>query len=106
MQRPAIAAGLFLVCLYVLADFGAVSILRYSTFTRAVYLQMTGRYDLIGAAALSLVLVCLGLAFFLAERHFRRRGRFFQTTGGVAGAVCTGRCLATAMARSGPIFAV
>ncbi len=82
MQRPAIAAGLFLVCLYVLADFGAVSILRYSTFTRAVYLQMTGRYDLIGAAALSLILVCLGLAFFLAERHFRRRGRFFQTTGG------------------------
>lgn len=81
MQRPAIAAGLFLVCLYVLADFGAVSILRYSTFTRAVYVQMTGRYDLTGAAALSLVLVGLSLAFFLAERYCRRRGRFFQTTG-------------------------
>ncbi len=81
MQRPAIAAGLFLVCLYVMADFGAVSILRYSTFTRAVYVQMTGRYDLTGAAVLSLILVVLSLAFFLAERHFRRRGRFFQTTG-------------------------
>ena len=82
MQRPAVAAGLFLVCLYVMADFGAVSILRYSTFTRAVYVQMTGRYDLMGAAALSLILVVLSLAFFAAERHFRRRSRFFQTTAG------------------------
>lgn len=81
MQRPSIAAGLFLVCLYVMADFGAVSILRYSTFTRAIYLQMTGRYDRAGAAALSLILVLLSLLFFLAERHFRRRSRFFQTTG-------------------------
>ncbi|MDE0204759.1 MAG: iron ABC transporter permease, partial [Candidatus Tectomicrobia bacterium] len=82
MQRPAIAAGLFLVCLYVMADFGAVSILRYSTFTRAVYVQMAGRYDLMGAAALSLILVVLSFAFFLAERHFRRRSRFYQTTAG------------------------
>lgn len=82
MQRPAIAAGLFLVCLYVMADFGAVSILRYSTFTRAVYVQMAGRYDLMGAAALSLILVVLSFALFLAERHFRRRSRFYQTTAG------------------------
>ena len=82
MQRPAIAAGLFLVCLYVMADFGAVSILRYSTFTRAVYVQMTGRYDLMGAAAISLLLVLLSLAFLVAERHFRRRSRFYQTTTG------------------------
>ena len=82
MQRPAIAAGLFLVCLYVMADFGAVSILRYSTFTRAVYVQMAGRYDLMGAAALSLILVVLSLAFFVAERRFRRRSRFYQTTTG------------------------
>ena len=67
----------FRACLYVLADFGAVAILRYSTFTRAVYVQMTGRYDLTGAAALSLVLVGLSLMFFLAERYCRRRGRFF-----------------------------
>ena len=82
MQRPAIAAGLFLVCLYVMADFGAVSILRYSTFTRAIYVQMAGRYDLMGAAALSLILVVLSFALFTAERHFRRRSRFYQTTAG------------------------
>ena len=35
-----------------------------------------------GAAALSLMLVVLSLAFFAAERHFRRRSRFFQTTAG------------------------
>ena len=81
VQRPALSAGLFLVCLYIMADFGAVSILRYSTLTRAIYVQMTGRYDRAGAAALSIILVLLSLLFFLAERHFRHRSRFFQTTG-------------------------
>jgi iron(III) transport system permease protein len=31
--------------LYVLSDFGAVSILRYSTFTRALYLQYRSAFD-------------------------------------------------------------
>ncbi|MFQ5878994.1 MAG: ABC transporter permease, partial [Dehalococcoidia bacterium] len=37
--RPAIAAGGLLVALYTLHDFGAVSLLRYETFTWAIYLQ-------------------------------------------------------------------
>jgi iron(III) transport system permease protein len=36
---PAITAGGLLVSLYVLRDFGAVSILRYDTFTRVIYIQ-------------------------------------------------------------------
>ena len=34
LHRPAVMAGLFLVVMYVFADFGAVSMMRYSTFTR------------------------------------------------------------------------
>lgn len=45
MLRPAIAAGLALVVLHVLSDFGAVSMLRYQTFTLSIYLQMNGRFD-------------------------------------------------------------
>lgn len=45
MLRPAIAAGIALVVLHVLSDFGAVSMLRYQTFTLSIYLQMSSRFD-------------------------------------------------------------
>lgn len=79
--RPAIVAGLALVVLYVVSDFGAISLLRYQTLTYAVYQQMTGRYDQAAASILSVLLVLMALLFLITERWFRRRSRFFQTTG-------------------------
>ena len=79
--RPAIVAGLSLAILYVVSDFGAVSLLRYQTLTYAVYQQITGRYDHAAASALSLLLVLFALTFLVTERWFRHRSRFFQTTG-------------------------
>jgi iron(III) transport system permease protein len=79
--RPAIAAGLALVVLYVISDFGAVSLLRYQTLTYAVYQQMTSRYDHTAASILSLLLVVLALVFLATERWFRQRSRFYQTSG-------------------------
>ncbi|MEX5213059.1 MAG: iron ABC transporter permease [Nitrospiraceae bacterium] len=81
LLRPAIFAGLSLVVLYVVSDFGAVSMLRYQTLTYAVYQQMTGRYDYAAASVLSLLLVLFALVFLLTERWFRRRSRFYQTAG-------------------------
>ncbi len=81
LLRPAIVAGLALVILYVVSDFGAVSLLRYQTLTYAVYQQMTGRYDYTAAGILSLLLVVIALVFLIAERWFRRKSRFYQTTG-------------------------
>jgi iron(III) transport system permease protein len=81
LMRPAIVAGLSLVVLYVVSDFGAVSLLRYPTLTYAVYQQLTGRYDPTAAGILSLLLVVVALIFLVAERWFRQRSRFFQTTG-------------------------
>ena len=43
--RPSIAAGGLLVALYTLADFGAVSLLRYETFTWAIFLQYDSALD-------------------------------------------------------------
>ena len=83
LLRPALAAGLFLVILYVVSDFGAVSLLRFQTFTYAVYQQITGRFDYSAASALSLLLVVFALIFLIGERWFRRRSRFYQTTGRV-----------------------
>ncbi|MBM4119382.1 MAG: iron ABC transporter permease [Nitrospira sp.] len=81
LLRPAIVAGLSLVILYVVSDFGAVSLLRFQTLTYAVYQQMTGRYDTTAAGALSLLLVIFALLFFAAERWFRQRSRFYQSSG-------------------------
>lgn len=81
LMRPSIVAGLALVVLYVVSDFGAVSLLRYQTLTYAVFQQLTGRSDTTAASILSLLLVGMALVFLITERWFRHRSRFYQTTG-------------------------
>lgn len=81
LLRPSIAAGTALVILYVVSDFGAVSLLRYQTLTYAVFQQMTGRSDNTAASILSILLVAIALVFLIAERWFRHKSRFYQTTG-------------------------
>lgn len=71
--RPAMAAGSLLVSLYTLRDFGAVSLLRYETFTWAIYLQYQTSFDRILAAGLSLVLVIIAVVILFLE--FRTRGK-------------------------------
>lgn len=78
LLRPAIAAGLAVVVLHVLSDFGAVSMLRFQTFTLSIYLQMSGRFDYQAAAGLSLILVILSLTFLVLERFFRSRQRYYS----------------------------
>jgi iron(III) transport system permease protein len=71
--RPALAASGLLVALYTLSDFGAVSLLGYETFTRAIYAQFRGRLDVGPALFLSGVLVLIALVLVGFER--RTRGR-------------------------------
>ena len=71
--RPAMAAGALLVALYTLRDFGAVSLLRYETFTWAIYLQYQTSFDRNLAAGLSLVLVVIAVVILFLE--FRTRGK-------------------------------
>lgn len=65
--RPALASGSLLVILYTLRDFGAVAILRYNTFTRAIYVQYQSALDRSTAAALSLILILLTLCLLVLE---------------------------------------
>lgn len=82
--RPALAAGSLLVVLYCLRDFGAVSILRFDTFTRVIYVQYQSAFDRTAAAVLSLVLVVLTLVILAAEMRTRGRARFDRAGAGVA----------------------
>lgn len=77
--RPSIGAGIILISLYVLSDFGAVSMLRYSTFTTAIYYRM-GSYDNISATILSCILILLTIFIMWIETHSRKKQRFIQTS--------------------------
>jgi iron(III) transport system permease protein len=81
--RPATAAGAVLVALYTLSDFGAVSLLRYETFTWAIYLQYQTAFDRTLAAALSLILVAMALVILVVEVRARGYARTYRgATGG------------------------
>ncbi|KAB2951167.1 iron ABC transporter permease [Heliorestis acidaminivorans] len=80
LLRPAIGAGAILVALYVLSDFGLVAMMRYTTFTAAIYYQM-GNYDQVAAAILSVVLILITLLFIWAEAKTREKQRFYQSKG-------------------------
>lgn len=69
---PATASGALLCSLYVLADFGAVSILRVDTFTRAVFTSFNMGYDRLGAVSLSSILLAATVLVLLVEGRFRR----------------------------------
>jgi iron(III) transport system permease protein len=76
MARPAIMAGLSLALMETLADFGAVSVFNFDTFTTAIYKAWFGLFDLQAAAQLaSLLLFFVALALF-SERYFRGRSRY------------------------------
>ncbi|SDZ13074.1 iron(III) transport system permease protein [Evansella caseinilytica] len=77
--RPAIGAGAILIALYVLSDFGAIAMLRYNTFTAAIYYQM-GSYDTTSATVLSVVLIVLTLSVLWIEARTRRKQQYYQTT--------------------------
>lgn len=81
LLRPAIAAGSLLVGLYTLSDFGAVSILRYETFTWAIYIQYESAFNRNIAAALSLFLVVLTGVILLMEARTRSRSPYYRSTG-------------------------
>lgn len=79
--RPAIAAGGLLVALYTLSDFGAVSLLNYTTFTSAI----RSRYalgNLTSAAVLALMLVVLAVVLLAAEAATRGRKRYHRVSVG------------------------
>uniref|UniRef100_UPI004047DA29 ABC transporter permease n=1 Tax=Aquiluna sp. TaxID=2053504 RepID=UPI004047DA29 len=69
--RTSATAAVLLVALYVLSEFGAIALLRFDTFTRAIYNAYRSSFDRTAAASLALVLVGLTLIILLLERRYR-----------------------------------
>ncbi len=107
--RPSIYAGGLLVALYTLSDFGAVSLLRFDSFTRVIYLQYKASFDRSTAAVLALLLVVLTLMILLAESHMQGRARYYRSSAGALrppSLVKLGRWRPLALAFCGLITAV
>ncbi|MGY1640943.1 ABC transporter permease [Geodermatophilus sp. SYSU D00703] len=82
--RVALLGGSLLVALHVLAEFGALQMLRYPTFTTAIYDQYRATFNGPGATMLAGVLVLLCLVLLLAELRLRGRRGYARTGAGVA----------------------
>ena len=82
--RPAITAGALLVALYSLADFGAVSLLQFDSFTRAIYVQYRASFSPTLAAVLALMLVACTAAVLMAESRLRGRARYHRSGAGAS----------------------
>ena len=73
--RPAITSGGLLVALYVMSDFGAPTLMRFSSFTRVIFTRYTTSFDRSAAAAFALILVALALTVVAIEVWARSKRR-------------------------------
>lgn len=82
LARPSVAAGVTLVLMETLAEFGAVQYCAVDTFATGIYRTFTlpNQYALVGAAQLSSLLLVFVAMLVFAEAWFRRRARFHNMT--------------------------
>ena len=80
--RPAMVSGSLLVALYTLSDFGAVSLMRYESFTWAIYQQYLGSFDRTVAAMLALGLVGMASLVLIVEGLARGKSRYYRSSSG------------------------
>lgn len=75
MARPAIGAGLALAMMEALADFGAVSVFNFDTFTTAIYKTWYGFFSLTSATQLASLLLLAVMLVLYGERRARGAAR-------------------------------
>ncbi|NUR05712.1 MAG: iron ABC transporter permease [Nocardioidaceae bacterium] len=82
--RPALLGGALLVGLHVLAEFGALQMLRFPTFTTAIYDQYRSAFNSAPANVLAGVLVLLCMVLLVAELRLRGDVRLARVGSGSA----------------------
>jgi len=80
LARPGIVAGLALVLMEVLADFGTVQYFAVNTFTTGIYRTWFAMGEPTAAAQLAAVLMMFVLVLILMERWSRKQAKFHHTT--------------------------
>ena len=80
--RPAIVAGLSLVAMETLSDFGAVSFFGINTLTTGIYNSWIAFDDLAFANQLSFYLLIFILALFILENFSRKKAKYHSPSKG------------------------
>lgn len=80
LARPAVAAGVAIVAMETLNDFGAVDYFNVQTLTRGIFSIWLDTHNAGGAAQIALVMLGFVLVLLLAERASRRSRRFHHTS--------------------------
>ena len=83
--NPWVAAGVALVLMETLADFGVVSYFGIQTFTTGIYKAWLAMDNRLAAAQLATMLLALVLVLLWLEQRAQRRLRFVTSTTGRAG---------------------
>ena len=81
--RPALSAGMLMTALYCLSDFGAVAVMHFNAFTRAIFIQ-TESYRMDKASVLALLLVGMTLVLLLLHSRMQIRGRHYRVGTGAS----------------------
>ncbi len=76
LARPALVAGMALVLMETLADFGGVYYLGVDTFTTGIYRTWFGLYDQPAAMQLAAMLLLPVIGLLMLERYARRQRRY------------------------------
>ena len=74
--RRAVVGGVLIAGLYVISDYGAVSLMRYDTLTPAIFTRNKTTFDRAPAAVLGILLIALTVVFLLLEQRARGRASF------------------------------
>ncbi len=82
--RPALYSGGLLVALHVLGDFGAVSLMRFETFSYALFLQYTAAFDRIYAAWLAIFLFLMTVSLLFVDARLLRGLRLSRSGRGTS----------------------
>jgi iron(III) transport system permease protein len=82
MARPWIAAGLMLVVMETLADFGTVAVFNYDTLTSGVYKAWYGLFSIAAASQVASILIVIALVALLVEQQTRLRMRYSPAQSG------------------------
>ncbi len=82
--RVALLGGVLLVAVHMLSEYGAFAMLRFQTFTTAIYDEYKLSFDGPAASMLASVLVLLCLVLLVAELGLRGRRRYARVDAGSA----------------------
>ena len=75
--RPALSTGMLMTALYSLSDFGAVAVMHFNAFTRAIFIQ-TESFRMDRASVLGLLLIAMTMLLLIMQSRLQHRGRHYR----------------------------